>query len=117
MILWYTIGEVINVSELNVSTAPKTSLFNLRINPEIKEQLERIYAQNGLTLTDAVNVFFQQSLNAEGLPFLASPENTEFMKAKAVPMLMAELQKGLDSAKTSGWISEEEADRILGVNE
>lgn len=102
------------MSDLNVASAPKTSTFQMRINPEIKDQLEVIYAKNGMTLTDAVNVFMQQSLNAGGLPFLASPENAEFMKTKAAKMLMGELQKGLASAEKKGWVSEEEADRILG---
>lgn len=89
----------------------------MRINPELKERLERIYGNYGMSLTDAINVFLQQSLNAEGLPFLVSPENSAFMKAKAVSMLMAELQKGIDSGNQNGWISEEEADRLLGDDE
>lgn len=105
------------MDDFNVASAPKTGTFQMRINPEIKAQLENIYAKNGMTLTDAINVFLQQSLNIGGLPFLASPENAEFMKAKAVKMLMAELQKGLDSAEQRGWVSESEARRALGVSE
>lgn len=104
------------MENLNVTTAPKTGTFQMRINPEIKEQLENIYAKNGLTLTDAINVFLQQSLHAGGLPFLVSPDNREFMKAKAVKILMAELQKGIDSGERDGWISKEDAFRILGVD-
>jgi antitoxin component of RelBE/YafQ-DinJ toxin-antitoxin module len=55
--------------------------------------------QTGLTFTDAVNIFIQQSLNEDGLPFLASPENAEFMKAKAMRRLMDEVQKGWDSRR------------------
>lgn len=105
------------MSELRIATAPKTSLFQMRINPELKEQLENLYAENGLTLTDAINVFLQQSLNAGGLPFLVSPDNEAFLKKKAVTKLMADIEKGFASAEKSGWISEEEADRILGVTE
>lgn len=105
------------MENLNVTTAPKTSTFQMRINPEIKEQLESIYARNGLTLTDAINVFLQQSLHAEGLPFLVSPDNQEFMKAKATKILMAELQKGIDSGEKYGWVSKEDAFRILEVDE
>ena len=105
------------MENLNVATAPKTGTFQMRINPEIKEELENIYAKNGLTLTDAINVFLQQSLNSEGLPFLVSPDNEAFMKAKAAKILMAELQKGIASGEKHGWISEDEAYRILGVDE
>ena len=103
---------------INVATAPKTGTFQMRINPEVRQEVENVYAQYGLSLTDAVNIFFQQSINASGLPFLLSPENAEYMKTKAVARLMSEIQKGLDSVKNeSDWISEEEAYRMLGVEE
>lgn len=56
-------------NSLSVATAPKTSTFQLRVNPDIRARVEAIYAGCGLTLTDAINLFFQQSLNADGLPF------------------------------------------------
>ncbi len=46
------------MTQLNVSTAPRTATFQMRVNPEIKRELERVYAQYGLTLSDAVNMFF-----------------------------------------------------------
>ena len=52
----------------NVISSAKTDMFRIRMNPEIREELEQIYAKTGLTLTDAINVFFQQSLNAGGFP-------------------------------------------------
>lgn len=103
--------------DMNIANAPKTTTFQMRINPEIKEKLEDIYAKNGLTLTDAINVFLQQSLNSEGLPFLVSPENAAYIKAKAAQLLMAELEKGLESGEKHGWISEKEADRLLEGDE
>ena len=102
---------------MNVTVAPKTATFQMRINPDIKQQVEEIYARQGLSFTDAVNIFIQQSLNMEGLPFLASPENEEYMKAKAMRRLMAEVQKGWDSAEREGWVSEEDAYRLLGIDE
>ena len=38
----------------NIVSAAKTDVFRVRINPEIKQELESVYAKNGLTLTDAV---------------------------------------------------------------
>ena len=101
----------------NVTSAPKTATFQLRINPTVKQRVEEIYARQGLTLTDAMNIFIQQSLNVGGLPFLASPENEAYMKSKAMRRLMAEVQRGWDSAEKDGWVSEEEAYRQLGVDE
>ena len=101
----------------NVAAAPKTTTFQMRINPDVKQQVEDIYARQGLTFTDAVNIFIQQSLNIGGLPFLVSPENEAYMKDKAMRRLMAEIQRGWDSAEKDGWVSEEDAYRLLGVDQ
>ena len=95
--------------ELNVATAPKNSTFQMRINPDIKEQVERIYANCGMTLTDAINTFLQQSINVGGLPFLVTQNSKEALRQQAIVMLMQELKKGEDSAKSEAdWISEED---------
>lgn len=105
-------------NQINVATAPKTGTFQMRINPDVRQEVENVYAAYGLSLTDAINVFIQQSLNESGLPFLLSPENAEYMKAKATARLMSEIQKGWDSVSAeSDWISEDDAYRMLGVDE
>ena len=101
----------------SVANAPKTSTFQMRINPEIKQTVEDIYARQGLTFTDAVNIFIQQSINSDGLPFLASSENEEFIRAKALARLREEAEKGWASVKSEGdWISEEAAYGLLGLD-
>ncbi len=60
-----------------LATAPKTSTFQFRINPKIRKRAEKVYAECGLTLTEAINVFIQQSLNVEGLPFLVTRKPKE----------------------------------------
>ena len=105
------------MNTINVTSAPKTATFQMRINPEVKQRVEDIYARQGLSFTDAVNIFIQQSLNMEGLPFLASPENAEYMKAKAMRRLLDEAEKGWASAEKVGWVSEEDAYHALGVTE
>ena len=103
-------------NQINVATAPKTGTFQMRINPEVRQEVEAVYASYGLSLTDAINVFLQQSLNESGLPFLLSPENAAYLKAKATARLMAEVQKGWDSVQNeSDWVSEEDAYRVLGI--
>ena len=103
-------------SELNVVSAPKTASFQMRINPEVKQKVEQLYAGYGLTMTDAVNMFLQQSLKTGGLPFLASPENEEFLRSKAAAQLKAEFEKGWSSAEKEGWVSEDDAYKMLGVD-
>lgn len=105
------------MDERMISSAPKTATFQMRINPEVKREIEALYARQGLSFTDAVNVFIQQSFHAGGLPFLASPENEAYMKAKAARLFLDEIQKGWDSAEKDGWISEEAAYRMLEADE
>ncbi|MCD8087359.1 MAG: type II toxin-antitoxin system RelB/DinJ family antitoxin [Oscillospiraceae bacterium] len=93
---------------LSVVTAPKTGTFQMRINPEIKKQVEKVYAACGMTLTDAVNTFIQQSLNVGGLPFLVTQDSKEALREQAITMLAKELQKREVSAQSEAdWISEE----------
>ena len=98
-------------------TENKTSTFQMRINPAVKREVEKIYAEQGFTLTDAVNMLIQQSLNIGGLPFLASAENREYIKKKAIAKLIDEIEAGWESARAEGWVSEEDAYKILGVSE
>ncbi|NBI69222.1 phosphatase [Pseudoflavonifractor sp. 60] len=97
---------------MDIVSATKTDTFRMRINPEIRRNLESVYAKSGLTLTDAVNVFFQQSLNAGGLPFLVTEDNAELVRAKALKRLLKELEEGLSDPIS---YSEDEIYQILGV--
>ena len=83
----------------NTSAAPKSEIYHFRINPETKRQVEVIYAKNGLSFTQAINVFIQQSLNADGFPFLVSSDNAELLKAAALKKLMGELEQGRQSGE------------------
>ena len=106
------------MEELNVATAPKTGTFQMRINPQIKERVENIYAASGMTLTDAINTFIQQSINVEGLPFIVSKNSKDALRQQAIAQMILELKKGEDSIKTEAdWISEEEVLERLGVRE
>ena len=102
---------------INVVTAPKTATFQMRINPEVKKTVEDIYARQGLSMTDAVNIFLQQSINADGLPFLASPENAAYMKAKAWKQFAAEVQTGFDSAESGGWLTMDQVEAMLELGD
>ena len=106
------------MEELNVATAPKTGTFQMRINPQIKERVENIYAASGMTLTDAINTFLQQSINVEGLPFIVSKNSKDALRQQAIAQLMLELKKGEESIRNEAdWISEEDALERLGVKE
>lgn len=53
---------------MSTDTNDKT-MFAMRISKQEKSQLKRLYADLGLDLSTAVNLFFRQSLVENGLPF------------------------------------------------
>lgn len=47
----------------------KKAIINIRTEEETKKQIESLFSQFGITVSDAVNMFFRQSLIQNGLPF------------------------------------------------
>lgn len=47
----------------------KTAHINIRVEPQMKEEIERLFSHFGITVSDAVNIFFHKSLMEGGLPF------------------------------------------------
>jgi len=52
----------------------KSSSLSLRIDPQIKADVEAIYSRYGLSVTEAINIFLHQSRNVGGLPFDLRPD-------------------------------------------
>lgn len=90
----------------NLTAMPKTSTFQFRINPEVRKQAETVFADCGLTLTEAINIFIQQSINVEGLPFVVTRKSKAAKSEQAVARLMSEIAAGEESAAREGWIAE-----------
>ena len=47
----------------------KTAVISARIEPGLKESVEQVFAQLGLTTTQAITLFFRQVELQQGLPF------------------------------------------------
>ena len=47
----------------NIVSAPRTDSYHFRINPEVRKEVEAVYAKNGISFTQAINIFIQQSLH------------------------------------------------------
>ena len=47
----------------------KTANINIRVEPEVKSTVDRIFSHFGLTVADAVNIFLYKSMIVGGLPF------------------------------------------------
>ena len=47
----------------------KTANYNIRLNPAIKSQAEATFAEFGLNLSEAINVFLHMAIKQQGFPF------------------------------------------------
>lgn len=48
---------------------PKTKTVTVRLDPELKEKAERILGELGLTVSQAISLFYRQVELHDGLPF------------------------------------------------
>jgi len=74
----------------------------------MRKRAEAVYAGCGLTLTDAINIFIQQSINVDGLPFVVTRKSKAAKFEQAVNRLMSEIASGEESVGKDGWIDEAE---------
>lgn len=44
--------------------------MNIRMDSELKRQAQELFAQFGLDMTTAVNMFLRQSIRQQGIPFI-----------------------------------------------
>lgn len=47
----------------------KTASINARIEPEVKQRAERIFAAIGISASEAISIFYRQVTFKRGLPF------------------------------------------------
>ena len=47
----------------------KTANYNIRLDPNVKAKAEETYAEFGLNLSEAINVFLHMSIKWQGFPF------------------------------------------------
>jgi len=64
----------------------KRAVINIRADSETKAAIEQLYAHFGITVSDAVNLFFAQSLQEQGLPFQVRLTAAQ-QKSTALPLL------------------------------
>ena len=49
--------------------AKATTNMNIRMDKDVKEQAQQIFAQLGMDMTTAINVFLRQTIRYNGFPF------------------------------------------------
>lgn len=91
----------------------KSATINVRIEPEVKANVEKLFSSFGITVSDAINIFLYKSLMEGGLPFEVKQ-----------PRFNAETEKAIQEARDimSGKIKAKKYDSIddafkdLGIN-
>lgn len=77
----------------------KSATLNLRIDPTLKKESEQLFSKLGISLTSAVTMFLNQSINEQALPFkpsLPKSVNADLMNDEE---LEAKFQKSLNDIK------------------
>ena len=79
----------------------KTANLYVRIEPDLKEQAEKILSALGIPASNAINMFYKQIILQRGMPFdLKLPaEPVLNFNQLAEQEIDRELQKGLDDVK------------------
>ena len=72
---------------------PKTATIHTRIEPEIKNQVDNILSELGISTTEAINLFFRQVIRYRGIPLDLRISNAETATA------INEAEQGIDLHK------------------
>ncbi|MGN1326758.1 MAG: type II toxin-antitoxin system RelB/DinJ family antitoxin [Clostridia bacterium] len=87
----------------------KTDTLHIRVEPSVKQRAEKTLNDLGLSITDAINVFLNQVILNDGIPFeIKKPKfNKETIQA------IEETKKGENLSKTFDSVNEmfEELDK------
>lgn len=59
----------------------KTAIINARVKPELKQEVDKILAQLGISTTQAITMFFEQIKLNHGIPFELKIPNQETIDA------------------------------------
>ena len=62
----------------------KTANYNIRLNPAIKSQAEATFAEFGLNLSEAINVFLHMAIKQRGFPFEIREPNLKHETLSAI---------------------------------
>ena len=81
---------------------PKSSSVYTRVEPELKEQVERVLSKLGIPMANAVNLFLHQIVLQKGIPFdVKLPQRSPLdYSALSQEQFDAEIEKGIASLNT-----------------
>ncbi len=71
----------------------KTEMIRARVEPDLKQDAEKVFSTLGLSATEAITLFYKQVALCKGLPFAVRIPNTETREA----IRQARTGEGLES--------------------
>jgi DNA-damage-inducible protein J len=78
----------------------KSNVLSIKTEPQLKSDVEKLYGSFGITVSDAVNMFFYKSLMVGGLPF-------ELKIDKPYVITKQDLDNRIDNLKSGKGIARE----------
>lgn len=73
----------------------RTDNINIRVEPELKKEVEKTLNDLGMNITDAVTIFFKQIIMNEGIPFMIRKPRFKEETKKAID----DTEKGINLSK------------------
>ncbi len=74
---------------------PKTDTLNIRIEPELKKEVEITLNDLGMNIADAVTIFLKQVVMTDSIPFIIRKPKLNAETIKAIE----EAEKGINLSK------------------
>lgn len=108
-----------NIGPGNFLWEKRDKTFSLSLYPRQVDAANNIFRKMGLSLSDAITLFLQESLNHKGMPFQPSKNLPKKMQNFALRWLKKELKRGLDSGFDDGigvintQLRENDSERII----
>lgn len=93
----------------------RTANIFVRVEPEIKEQAEKVLEQLGIPMSNAIGLFLRQVVFQRGIPFdIKLPQNKPLsVEELSETGFNAEIEKGMDDLKSGKVVpAEEVSDRM-----
>ncbi len=84
----------------------KTEVVQARIDVKTKTQVQRVLSSLGLSMSDAITIYFRQIILKRGIPFEVKIPNSLTMKT---------IEKAERGEEVSSFSSEEELFKDLGI--
>ena len=84
---------------MQVSTGKNTNI-NIRVDSDVKNKAQDVFAALGLDMTSAINIFLRQAIRKNGIPFVLVAETP---KKRHSPPQLGCLKGKIHEAKDHDW--------------